>query len=68
MSFLEITELNLSVRTFNCLVKRKITTIEKLKNTSINELLLIKNLGRKSLEEIKEKMLELGVVLPISKS
>ena len=56
----KIEELDLTVRSFNCLKKAGIEEVGQLARMSLNELLKIKNLGRKSLEEILEKMKELG--------
>ncbi|MGL5902255.1 MAG: DNA-directed RNA polymerase subunit alpha C-terminal domain-containing protein, partial [Cetobacterium sp.] len=55
-----IEELDLTVRSFNCLKKAGIEEVGQLAKMSMNELLKIKNLGRKSLDEILEKMKELG--------
>lgn len=56
----KIEELDLTVRSFNCLKKAGIEEVGQLSKMSHNELLKIKNLGRKSLDEILEKMKELG--------
>lgn len=56
----KIEELDLTVRSFNCLKKAGIEEVSQLAKLSLNELLKIKNLGRKSLDEILEKMKELG--------
>lgn len=55
-----IDELDLTVRSFNCLKKAGIEEVGQLAKMSMPELLKIKNLGRKSLDEILEKMKELG--------
>lgn len=55
-----IEELDLTVRSSNCLKKAGIEEVGQLAKMSMNELLKIKNLGRKSLEEILDKMKELG--------
>lgn len=57
---LGIEELNLSARSFNCLEKAKIKHIGELALMSDSELKNIKNLGKKSLDEIKDKMDEIG--------
>ncbi|MGX6590921.1 DNA-directed RNA polymerase subunit alpha [Cetobacterium ceti] len=57
---IKIEELDLTVRSFNCLKKAGIEEVGQLARMSMNELLKIKNLGRKSLDEILEKMKELG--------
>ncbi len=58
-----IEELDLTVRSSNCLKKAGIDEVGQLAKMSMNELLKIKNLGRKSLEEILDKMRELGFEL-----
>jgi DNA-directed RNA polymerase subunit alpha len=57
---MKIEELDLTVRSFNCLKKAGIEEVGQLSRLGLNELLKIKNLGRKSLDEILEKMKELG--------
>lgn len=56
----KIEELDLTVRSFNCLKKAGIEEVSQLAKLSMPELLKIRNLGRKSLDEILEKMKELG--------
>lgn len=56
----KIEELDLTVRSFNCLKKAGIEEVGQLAKLTLNDLLKIKNLGRKSLDEILEKMKELG--------
>src|SRR5207302_6067546 len=53
-----IEELDLSVRAFNCLKANDITTVGQLLGKKEEELLSLRNFGRKSLDEIKEKLLE----------
>jgi DNA-directed RNA polymerase subunit alpha len=57
---IKVEELDLTVRSFNCLKKAGIENVGQLSEMRYDELLKIKNLGRKSLEEILEKMKELG--------
>ena len=57
---MKIEELDLTVRSFNCLKKAGIEDVSQLESLSLNELLKIKNLGKKSLDEILEKMKDLG--------
>lgn len=57
---IKIDELDLTVRSFNCLKKAGIETVGELGKLGLPELLKIKNLGRKSLTEIIEKMKDLG--------
>ena len=52
----DIENLNLGVRTYNCLRRAGITTISALKEKTEEELTHVKNLGKKSLEEIKTKV------------
>ena len=58
-----IEDLELSVRSFNCLKRANINTVENLINKSENDMMNVRNLGRKSLEEIKQKLegLDLGL-------
>lgn len=56
----KIEELDLTVRSFNCLKKAGIEDVGQLSEMGLTELLKIKNLGRKSLDEILDKMRELG--------
>ena len=59
-----IEELDLSVRAFNCLKANDITTVGQLLTKKEEELLGLRNFGRKSLDEIKEKLVEKGFVQP----
>ncbi|MCI6640071.1 MAG: DNA-directed RNA polymerase subunit alpha [Pygmaiobacter massiliensis] len=58
-----IEELDLSVRSFNCLKRAGINTVEDLTNKSEDEMMKVRNLGRKSLEEVIEKLNSLGFKL-----
>jgi DNA-directed RNA polymerase subunit alpha len=58
-----IEELDFSVRSYNCLKKSNVNTLRDLVNYSPMEVIKIKNLGKKSLDEIKEKMTKYGFVL-----
>ena len=58
-----IEELDFSVRSYNCLKKSKINTLRDLVKYSPMEVVKIKNLGKKSLDEIKEKITKYGFVL-----
>ncbi len=55
-----IEELDLSVRSFNCLKRAGINTVEDLVNKSEDEMMKVRNLGRKSLEEVIAKLQSLG--------
>ena len=59
-----IEELDLSVRAFNCLKANEIQTVGQLLQKKEEELLALRNFGRKSLDEIKEKLVEKGFVQP----
>ena len=58
-----IEELDLSVRSFNCLKRAGINTVEDLINKSEEEMMKVRNLGRKSLEEVIDKLHSLGFTL-----
>lgn len=55
-----IEELDLSVRSFNCLKRAGINTVEDLINKSEEEMMKVRNLGKKSLEEVIAKLKSLG--------
>jgi DNA-directed RNA polymerase subunit alpha len=58
-----IEELDLSVRSFNCLKRAGINTLEDLVNKTEDEMMKVRNLGRKSLEEVMNKLTALGLCL-----
>ncbi len=58
-----IEELDLSVRSFNCLKRAGINTVEDLVSKTEDEMMKVRNLGRKSLEEVIEKLHSLGFSL-----
>lgn len=58
-----IEELDLSVRSYNCLKRAGINTVEELTEKSEDEMMKVRNLGKKSLEEVKHKLAELGLGL-----
>jgi len=58
-----IEELDLSVRSFNCLKRAGINTVEDLINKTEDDMMKVRNLGRKSLEEVIEKLNALGYAL-----
>ena len=60
---MNIDELELSVRSYNCLKRAGINTIEELTNKTPEEMMKVRNLGRKSLEEVLSKLKELGLTL-----
>ncbi|MCO0832558.1 DNA-directed RNA polymerase subunit alpha [Fructobacillus sp. W13] len=56
-----IEDLDLSVRSYNCLKRAGINTIEELTDRSEADMMKVRNLGRKSLDEIQEKLTEMGL-------
>jgi len=58
-----IEELDLSVRSYNCLKRAGINTVQELANKTEEDMMKVRNLGRKSLEEVKTKLAELGLSL-----
>jgi DNA-directed RNA polymerase subunit alpha len=58
-----IEELDLSVRSYNCLKRAGINTVQELATKSEEDMMKVRNLGRKSLEEVQEKLAELGLGL-----
>jgi len=59
-----IEELDLSVRSFNCLKRAGINTVNDLIEKSAEEMMKVRNLGKKSFDEVKEKLNSLGFDLP----
>ena len=57
-----IEELDLSVRSYNCLKRAGINTVEELTQKSEEDMIKVRNLGRKSLEEVEQKLKELGLL------
>ena len=60
---MSIDELELSVRSYNCLKRAGINTVEELCNKTPEDMMKVRNLGRKSLEEVLAKLKELGLSL-----
>lgn len=60
---MSIEELDLSVRSYNCLKRAGINTVEDLAGKTEEEMMKVRNLGRKSLEEVLNKLAELGLSL-----
>ena len=58
-----IEELELSVRSFNCLKRAAINTVEELTQKTEDDMMKVRNLGKKSLDEVKAKLEELGLSL-----
>ena len=65
---MSIDELELSVRSFNCLKRAGINTVEELTSKTPDDMMKVRNLGRKSLEEVLEKLKELGLSLRTGES
>lgn len=63
---MNIDELELSVRSYNCLKRAGINTVEELTNKTAEDMMKVRNLGRKSLEEVLAKLKELGLSLNAS--
>ena len=59
-----IEELDLSVRSYNCLKRAGINTVQELITKTEEDMMKVRNLGRKSLEEVQEKLEELGLGPP----
>ena len=60
---MNIDELELSVRSYNCLKRAGINTVEELCSRTSDDMMKVRNLGRKSLEEVLQKLEELGLHL-----
>ena len=58
-----IEELELSVRSFNCLKRANINTVEELTQRTEEDMMKVRNMGMKSLVEVKNKLAELGLGL-----
>ena len=58
---MNIDELELSVRSFNCLKRANINTVEELISKTQDDMMKVRNLGRKSLDEVVAKLNELGL-------
>ena len=60
---MSIEEMDLSVRSFNCLKRANINTVEDLISRSGEDMIKVRNLGRKSLEEVQNKLALMGLSL-----
>ena len=58
---MSIEELELSVRSFNCLKRAGISTVEDLTNRSESDMMKVRNLGKKSFDEVTAKLNSLGL-------
>ncbi len=61
-----IEELDLSVRAFNCLKRAGINTVAELVQRNQEDMMKVRNLGKKSLEEVEQKLIALGLSLKAS--
>jgi len=61
-----IEELDLSVRSYNCLKRAGINTVEELAEKSEDDMMKVRNLGKKSMEEVKQKLADLELGLRIA--
>lgn len=61
-----VEELDLSVRSYNCLKRAAINTVEELTEKTEEDMMKVRNLGKKSLEEVQKKLAELGLSLKSS--
>ena len=57
---MQIEELDLSVRSYNCLKRAGINTVEDLTNRTEEDMMKVRNLGKKSLEEVSKKLEAMG--------
>ena len=62
---MSIDELELSVRSYNCLKRAGINTVAELCDKSPDDMMKVRNLGRKSMEEVEQKLSELGLSLKL---
>ena len=60
---MNIDELELSVRSYNCLKRAGINTVQELTNKTLDDMMKVRNMGRKSLDEVNAKLKELGLSL-----
>jgi DNA-directed RNA polymerase subunit alpha len=58
-----IEELELSVRSYNCLKRAGINTVQELTERTMDDMMKVRNLGKKSLEEVEQKLDALGLSL-----
>ena len=61
-----IEELDLSVRSFNCLKRAGINTVAELVQRNMEDMMKVRNLGKKSLEEVEQKLAALGLALKLT--
>ncbi len=63
---LSIEELDLSVRSYNCLKRANISTVQELTMKTEEDMMKVRNLGKKSLKEVRDKLKEIGLSFKIS--
>ncbi|SFB20067.1 DNA-directed RNA polymerase subunit alpha [Clostridium frigidicarnis] len=61
-----IEELDLSVRSYNCLKRAGINSVQELAQRSMDDMMKVRNLGKKSLEEVEKKLKDLGLSLRLN--
>jgi len=61
-----IEELDLSVRSYNCLKRAGINTVQELTERSMDDMMKVRNLGKKSLEEVEQKLQALSLNLKLT--
>lgn len=61
-----VEELDLSVRSYNCLKRAGINSVQELAGKSMDDMMKVRNLGKKSLEEVERKLKDLGLSLKLS--
>ncbi|MEG1798484.1 MAG: DNA-directed RNA polymerase subunit alpha C-terminal domain-containing protein, partial [Clostridium sp.] len=61
-----VEELDLSVRSYNCLKRAGINTVQELAGKSMDDMMKVRNLGKKSLEEVERKLKELSLGLRLN--
>jgi DNA-directed RNA polymerase subunit alpha len=61
-----VEELDLSVRSYNCLKRAGINSVQELATRSMDDMMKVRNLGKKSLEEVEHKLKELGLYLKLN--
>ena len=61
-----VEELDLSVRSYNCLKRAGINTVQELASKSMDDMMKVRNPGKKSLEEVERKLKELGLGLRLN--
>ena len=63
---MSIEELDLSVRSYNCLKRANIITVQELTQKTEDDMMKVRNLGKKSLKEVRDKLKALGLSFKIN--